>query len=286
MTLRQNLQRPWVILGAMASILAFSALPSHGQDGEEAAAAQEEEHETPHYPMEIPERQSWSFAGPFGTFDAAQLQRGLQVYRQVCGVCHGLERVAFRTLADENGLYLSEESMRAVAAAYRVLDEETGELREARPADYFPTPNFPGNPPDLSLMAKARASGEDFSWLIDWARQYEESGVNYIYALLTGYDQEVPEGIEIAPGTFYNPYFLSGAAIGMPPVLGDGRVTYADGTPETIEQYAADVAAFLMWTAEPALVDRKWLGFLVMAFLIGFAVLAYLTKRAVWSRVH
>jgi ubiquinol-cytochrome c reductase cytochrome c1 subunit len=286
MSLRQHSHRPWVILAAMASILAFSAMPSHGQEGEEAAEAHEEEHETPHYPLEVPERESWSFAGPFGTYDAAQLQRGLQVYRQVCGVCHGLERVAFRTLADDNGLYLSEERMRTVAAAYRVLDDETGELREARPADYFPDPNFPGNVPDLSLMAKARASGEGFSWLIDWIRQYQESGVNYIYALLTGYGQEVPEGIEIPAGTFYNPYFLSGAAIGMPPPLSDGRVAYGDGTPETVEQYAADVTAFLMWTAEPTLVDRKWLGFLVMAFLIGFAVLAYLAKRAVWSRVH
>ena len=286
MTVRQFSYRPWFFVAAVASMLAFSAMPIHAQENEEAAEIHDEEHETPHYPLEVPERQSWSFAGPFGTYDAAQLQRGLQVYRQVCGVCHGLERVAFRTLADENGPFISEDEMRAIAAAYRVLDDQTDELREARPADYFPTPNFLGNPPDLSLMAKARASGDGFSWLFDWIRQYQESGVNYIYALLTGYGQDVPEGIDVAPGTFYNPYFLSGAAIGMPPPLTDGRIAYSDGTPETLEQYAVDVTAFLMWTAEPTLVDRKWLGFLVMVFLVVLAGLAYFAKRAVWAKVH
>ena len=285
MMMLNRLKQTWMLLAAMSSILALAAMPAQAQE-EAASEVQEEEHETPHYPLEVPERQSWSFAGPFGTYDAAQLQRGLQVYRQVCGVCHGLERVAFRTLAAETGPYLIEEAMRAVAAAYRVLDEDTGELREARPADYFPTPNFPGNPPDLSLMAKARASGEGFTWVFDWLRQYQESGVNYIYALLTGYGHEVPEGIDVPPGTFYNPYFLAGAAIAMPPPLSDGRISYSDGTPETVEQYAADVTAFLMWTAEPKLVERKRLGFQVMVFLIVFAGLAYLTKRTIWAKMH
>lgn len=291
MTVLERLKRILTVLATMLAITVFGAANVQAQEEavgepvEDEAHEEDEEHGTPHYPLEVPERQSWTFAGPFGTFDPAQLQRGLQVYRQVCGLCHGLERVAFRTLADSTGPYLSEEQMRAVAAAYQVVDAETGELREGRPADYFPQSNVP-TAPDLSLMAKARASGEGFSWLIDWLRQYQESGANYMYGLLTGYGQDVPAHIDVPPGTFYNPYFLAGAAIAMPPPLSDGRVSYGDGTPETVEQYAADVTAFLMWTAEPKLVERKRLGFQVMVFLIVFAGLAYLTKRTIWAKMH
>ena len=277
-------RRAWLFVASAFSLAAFFALPLHAQE-EGAAPAEAEEHEAPHYPLEVPDRQSWSFAGPFGTYDPAQLQRGLQVYREVCAGCHGLERVAFRTLADENGPYLSEEAMRAIAASYNIIDADTGERREGRPADYFPSSNVP-TAPDLSLMAKARASGEGFGWLIDWLIQYQESGVNYIYAILTGYGHEVPEGVEVPPGTFFNPFFLGGPALSMPPPLSDGRVSYSDGTPETVEQYAADVTAFLMWAAEPKLVDRKRLGFQVMVFLIVFAGLTYLAKRQVWAKEH
>ena len=273
--------------------VALSALPLSAQEPASAAVeetpAEEhevEEHEEPHYPLEVPERQPWTFDGPFGEFDPAQLQRGLQVYRQVCGICHGIERVAFRTLASENGPFLSDEEMRGVAAAYRIVDADTGEPREGRPADYFPTPAFPGPPPDLSLMAKARGVSDGFRWMLDPFTQYQEAGVDYVFALLTGYGAEVPGGIKIPTGTYFNPYFIPGPAISMPQPLRDGQVAYGDGTPETIDQYAADVSAFLMWAAEPTLVDRKRLGFQVMIFLVVFAGLAYLAKRTVWAKEH
>jgi ubiquinol-cytochrome c reductase cytochrome c1 subunit len=252
----------------------------------EEELAEAEEHAEFHYPLEVPDRQQWTFDGPFGRFDPAQLQRGLQVYRQVCGLCHGLERVAFRTLTSETGPLLSEEAMREIAASYRVADEDSGELREGRPADYFPTPAFPGNPPDLSLMAKARGVSDGFRWLLDPFTQYQEAGVDYIYALLTGYGHEPPAGIEVPQGTFFNPYFIAGPALSMPQPLRDGQVSYDDGTAETLEQYAADVATFLMWAAEPKLADRKRLGFQVMIFLVVFAGLAFLAKRTVWSKEH
>jgi ubiquinol-cytochrome c reductase cytochrome c1 subunit len=276
-----------LVVGGAAIGLAFAALPLWAQEPATPATEEHagEEHGTPHYPIEIPERQSWSFAGPFGTYDAAQLQRGLQVFRTVCGNCHGLSRVAFRTLAAENGPFLSEEEMRAVAASYRVADADTGELREGRPADYFPTPAYPGTPPDLSLMAKARGVSDGFRWMLDPFTQYQEAGVNYIFALLTGYEP-APEGVAVPAGTFYNPYFIAGPSLSMPPPLRDGAVRYGDGTPETLEQYAADVATFLMWAAEPKLVDRKRLGFQVMIFLVLFAGLAYFAKRTVWSKEH
>jgi ubiquinol-cytochrome c reductase cytochrome c1 subunit len=283
--LRSRLRPASPFVLAAFSVLAFALAPVHAQESAAPEAAQEDEHEAPHYPLEVPDRQAWSFAGPFGTYDAAQLQRGLQVFQQVCSGCHGLHRVAFRTLASEGGPFLSEEQMRAVAANFSVIDADTGERRPARPADYFPQNTIVGAP-DLSLMAKARASGRGFGWLIDWIAQYQEAGPNYIYALLTGYGHEPPEGVDIAPGTYFNPYFIAGPALSMPPPLSDGQVRYADGTPETADQYARDVAAFLMWAAEPTLVDRKRLGFQVMVFLVVFAGITYLAKRRVWRDQH
>ncbi len=284
------------LVPAFAALLsvAFVWTPAKAQDEPAPAAAEAvgsaapaAEHGSPHYPLVKPERQSWSFSGPFGTYDPAQLQRGLQVYREVCSFCHGLQRVAFRTLASETGPFLSDEQMRAVAASFRVVDADTGETREGRPADYFPQPNYPltPTPPDLSLMAKARGVGGGFQFLLDPFLQYQEGGPDYIYGLLTGYEP-APEGVEVPPGTFYNPHFNAGVAIGMPPPLSDGRVSYADGTPETTEQYAADVSAFLMWAAEPKLDDRKRIGFQAMVFLIVFAGIVYLAKRRVWAKVH
>lgn len=273
----------WLKGGALAALV-FVAVPAIAQ---EAPAAEEEHHEeggVPHYPLELPERMDWSFAGPFGTYEAAQLQRGLQVYREVCSFCHGLERVAFRTLAAETGPYLSDEEMREIAAGFRVADADTGELRPGGPPDHFPPSAFP-TAPDLSLMAKARGVSDGFPWwIIDGLTQYQEAGPNYIHALLTGYEP-APEGTEVQPGLYYNPHFISGVALSMGPPLADGRVTYADGTPGTVDQYARDVSAFLMWTAEPTLNDRKRLGFQVFVFLIAFAVLVYLTKRTVWKNV-
>jgi len=251
---------------------------------EDEEHADDEEHEEDHYPLKVPERHNWTFDGPFGTYDPEQLQRGLQVYREVCAACHGLERVAFRTLSSEIGPYLSEEEMREIAASYRIVDAETGDVREGRPADYFPASNIP-TAPDLSLMTKARAVGDGFRWLLDPFIQYQAGGADYMRALLVGYEP-APEDKEIQPGLFYNPYFVSGIALSMPPPLFDGRVSYDDGSPETVEQYSEDVSAFLMWTAEPKLTDRKRIGFQVMIFLLVFAVLAYLAKRRVWSKEH
>lgn len=282
-------ERKW-LKGALTALVILAAPLAFATD--EGERADEEEHEeeaheeggVPHYPLEKPERQSWSFAGPFGQYDPQQLQRGLQVYQEVCSFCHGLQLVAFRTLADENGPFLSEERMREVAASFRVVDADTGERRPAGPPDYFPPSPFP-TAPDLSLMAKARGVSDGFPfWITDGLIQYQEAGPNYIFGLLTGYEPP-PEDTEVQPGLYYNPHFIAGPALSMAPPLTDGRVTYADGTEGTIEQYARDVSAFLMWTAEPHLTERKRLGFQVFVFLIAFGVLVYLTKRTVWKNV-
>jgi ubiquinol-cytochrome c reductase cytochrome c1 subunit len=261
-----------------------------------AAQAAEEEGGTPHYPLIKPTKQDWSFSGPFGTYDKGQLQRGLKVYRESCAACHGLERVSFRTLED---LGYSEEQVRTLAAEYEVQDgpDASGDMfmRPAIPSDHFPSPfanpeaaaasNNGAAPPDLSLMAKARAVERGFpTFVFDIFTQYAEGGPDYVYALLTGYE-DAPEGVELQPGTYYNPHFIASSALSMPPPLADGQVTYEDGSPETLDQYAHDVTAFLMWAAEPHMEDRKRMGFNVMIFLVLFGGLVYLTKRKVWSNV-
>lgn len=264
-----------------------------------AATAQEEhsEAEPTHFPIHKPEEQSWSFAGPFGTYDKAQLQRGLKIYKEVCSACHSMELVAFRTL---EGLGYSEAQVKALAAEYETTDgpNADGEMftRPALPSDYFPSP-FPNKeaaaaanngaaPPDFSLIAKARGVERGFPlFVFDIFTQYAEGGPDYIHALLTGYEEEAPAGMEIAEGTYYNPYFIAGKSLAMAPPLSDGQVTYDDGSPETVDQYARDVSAFLMWAAEPHLEARKQTGFSVMAFMILFTGLVYLTKRKVWAGV-
>lgn len=256
-----------------------------------SASAQE------HYPLRKPVQQEWSFDGPFGTYDKGQLQRGFKVYREVCASCHSLDMVAFRTLED---LGYSEEQVRAIAAEYDIEDgpNETGDMftRPGAPSDYFPSPfanpeqaaasNNGAVPPDFSLIAKARAAERGFpTFLFDIFTQYAEGGVDYMYSLLTGYE-DAPEGVEIPEGTYYNPYFLSGPSLAMAPPLADGMVTYDDGSPETLDQYAHDVSAFLMWAAEPHLEARKATGFTVMIFLILFGGLVYLTKRKIWAELH
>lgn len=248
-------------------------------------------------PLVKPVEQDWSFAGPFGTYDQGQLQRGLKVYREACSVCHGLERVAFRTL---DALGYSEDQIRALAAEYEVEEgpDNYGEMfmRAAIPSDTFPAPfanpeaaaaaNNGAVPPDLSLIAKARAVERGFpTFVFDIFTQYAEGGPDYLYSLLTGYQDE-PEGYELQPGTYYNPHFIAGTALSMPPPLADGMVTYDDGAPETADQYAHDISAFLMWAAEPHLEARKLMGFNVMIFLILFGGLVYLTKRKVWSKIE
>jgi ubiquinol-cytochrome c reductase cytochrome b/c1 subunit len=253
-------------------------------------AAGQDAHATPQ-----PPKLKWSFSGPFGTFDRGQLQRGFKVYREVCQVCHGLKLVAFRNLS---GLGYSEAQVKAMAAEYKVQDgpNDAGEMfeREGRPADTFPPPwpnenaaraRYNGVPPDFSVLAKARTYERGFPWFIfDFFTQYQEHGPDYIHAFLVGY-QEAPPGFELPPGTFYNKYF-PGHATAMPPPLTPNQVEYTDGTPTTIDQYAKDVAAFMMWAAEPHMEARKRIGFQVMIFLIVFAGLLYFTKQRVWANAH
>jgi ubiquinol-cytochrome c reductase cytochrome c1 subunit len=261
-------------------------------------AAEEAGHnaaEPTHFPIHKPVQQDWSFAGPFGTYDRGQLQRGLKVYKEVCSACHSMSLVPFRTL---EGLGYSEAQVKAFAAEYTVQDgpNADGEMfeRPGLPTDYFPSPfpnaiaaaaaNGGAAPPDFSLIAKARGVERGFpTFVFDIFTGYAENGPDYIHALLTGYDEQPPAGMEIAEGTHYNPYFIAGKSLAMAKPLSDGQVTYDDGSPETVEQYARDVSAFLMWAAEPHLEERKKTGFRVIVFLILFGGLVYLTKRKVWA---
>lgn len=225
-----------------------------------------------------PVERDWSFDGLFGSFDRAAAQRGLQVYREVCAVCHGLDYIAFRNLAD---LGFSEEQVSALAAEYQVTDgpDDTGQMfeREAQPTDHIPPP-FPNEqaaraanggalPPDLSLITKARADGSD-----------------YLYSLLVGYQDPPPEA-EGPAGMSYNLYF-PGNWIAMPPPLSPDIVQYADGTSATVEQMASDVTVFLTWAAEPTLETRKQTGLKVMLFLIVLTGLLFATKRRIWAGAH
>lgn len=246
------------------------------------------------YPINKPRQVSWSFGGPFGTWDKAQLQRGLQVYQEVCAACHGLDLIAFRNL---EALGYSAEEVKAFAAEFIVVDgpNEEGEMfeRDAKPSDRWPSPfpnaqaaafaNNGAAPPDLSLIAKARAPKRGFpTFVFDVFTMYAENGPDYLYSMLTGY-KDAPAGVDVPEGTYYNPYFANGKVLSMASPLDDGLVTYADGAPETLDQYSRDISAFLMWTAEPMLVERKKLGFKVLVFLALFAALLYLVKKQVWS---
>ena len=250
--------------------------------------------ENGHYPIIKPKNVDWIFAGPFGHYDKAQLQRGLKIYKEVCSACHSMNLVSFRNLED---LGYSEAQVKAFASEYEVDAEPNAEgevvKRKAVPSDYFPSP-FPNHeaaayanggaaPPDFSLIAKARGVERGFpTFIFDIFTQYQEGGVDYIYSLLTGY-QAAPEGIEVPKGTYFNPYFNAALSLKMPPPLSDGQVTYDDGTPGTVEQYAKDVAAFQMWAAEPHLEERKRTGFMVMVFLLLLTGLVYLTKKSVYA---
>ncbi|EKF60043.1 MAG: cytochrome c1 [Agrobacterium albertimagni] len=250
--------------------------------------------QTGHYPILKPEQMDWSFAGPFGKYDKGQLQRGLKVYTEVCAACHSMSLVAFRTLED---LGYSEAQVKAFAANYEVEDGPNADgdmfTRTAVASDHFPSP-FPNKeaaaaanggaaPPDFSLIAKARGVTRGFpTFVFDIFTQYQQGGPDYIHALLTGY-QDPPEGVEVAEGTYFNPYFIAGQSLAMAPPISDGQVTYDDGAPETMEQYSLDVSAFLMWAAEPHLEDRKRMGFMVMIFLAIFTALIYLTKKSVYA---
>ena len=249
-------------------------------------------HDTPQ-----PPRIKWSFAGPFGKFDEAQLQRGFKVFREVCANCHSLDMVAFRNLGDDGALGYSVAQVAAVAAEYKVKDiDDLGNPieRAGRPADHFPAP-FANElaakaahgvaPPDMSVLAKARTYERGFPWFVfDFITQYQEQGPDYIAALLKGYE-DAPKDFPLPDNGHYNKYF-PGHNIAMPPPLSAGQVTFDDGSPATLDQYAKDVSAFLVWAAEPHMMARKRIGLQVMIFLIVLAGLLYFTKKKVWSALH
>ena len=236
-----------------------------------------------HVPYEHPRDIAYSFDGPLGTWDYAQLQRGYKVYKEVCSACHSLKFVAFRNLAE---LGYSEAQVKAEAATWQVpgVDPTTGEasMRPGEPTDYFPSPypnavaaaaaNNNAIPPDLSLITKARADG-----------------TNYVASLLTGYQEPSPELLaehpEAAPGPglYHNPYFPNLNLAMAPPLTSAGQVTFDDGTEASIANMSRDVAAFLAWTAEPTLVKRKQTGWAVMIFVLFATVLAYFSKQQIWA---
>jgi cytochrome c1 len=270
-----------ILAAVLAGALAVATVPAFAQ-----------EHEQP-----SPPRVKWSFAGPFGKYDEAQLQRGFKIYKEVCATCHSLEMLSFGNLADAGGPGYSEEQAAAVAADYKIKDlDDKGQPieRAGRPADHFPSPfpnaaaaaaNYGVAPPDMSTLAKARTYSRGFPWFVfDMFTQYQEQGPDYIAALLKGYVDK-PKDFNLPQGGNYNEYF-PGHVIAMPPPLQAGQVTFDDGAPQTLEQYSKDVSAFLMWAAEPKLVQRKRIGFQVMIFLIVLAGLMYFTKKKIWSAVH
>lgn len=251
-----------------------------------------------------PRSGGFSFDGPFGTFDQAQLQRGYKVYREVCSACHSMDLMHFRTLGEKGGPFYDPKAespaanrfVRALAAEAQIadIDTETGEpiMRPGIAADKFPSPwanrtagaaaNGGAYPPDLSVMTKARHGGAD-----------------YIYSLLSGY-VEPPAGLRVNPGQYYNPYMAGdmtpfwdgdhdsvppGGFIAMPQVLLDGQVTYDDGTEATVDQMSKDVAAFIAWASDPKATERKQSGVGVLAFLAIFAGLTYASYRRIWKGV-
>lgn len=228
-----------------------------------------------------PPAQSWSFNGVFGTYDRAALQRGFQVYKEVCSACHSMHYVAYRNLGDPGGPGFSEAEVKAIAASVEVPGDldDAGEptTRPGIPSDKFKSPfandkqaraaNNGALPPDLSLMAKARVHGPD-----------------YTHALLVGYE-EPPAGFALGQGMSYNRYF-PGHQIAMAPPLAEDAVTYTDGTKATVDQMASDVTHFMMWAAEPKLEDRKRIGFQAIVFLVFATGIFYAVKRKVWADLH
>ena len=251
-----------------------------------------------------PQELSWSFDGPFGKFDKAQLQRGYKVYREVCSACHSMDLMSFRNLGQKGGPFYDPKYpnpnnnpvVKSLAHDMQVkdVDTDTGDVinRPATPADRFPSPfaneyaakasNGGAVPPDLSDIAKAR-----------------EGGPNYIYALLSGF-RNPPAGLTMPAGKYYNPWFpgdLSGGwsgakdkvppggAISMPPPLTDGKVTFDDGSPNKVKDEARDVAAFLAWASDPKAEERKSFGLGAMIYLLIFSVLLWFSYKKVWKNV-
>ena len=223
----------------------------------------------------------WSFKGYFGKFDRASLQRGYQVYNEVCASCHSMKYLSYRNLAEVGGPEFSKEQAKAIAASFEVTDgpNDDGDMftRPAKLSDKFVNPyrndkeamasNGGAYPPDMSVLVKARSGG-----------------ANYIYSVLLGYE-DPPSGISLDDGVYYNKY-MYGNAIKMPKVLEDGLVEYNDGTEATEEQMAKDVVSFLSWAAEPHLEARHKIGFKAIIYLIILTLLAYFSMKRLWSRIE
>lgn len=272
-----------IVIGAGFCVVLAIALffTTYGAITEPAAATAE--HEFHKHPKEL----ALASNGPFGKFDRQQLQRGFQVYKEVCAACHSLKQVAFRDLQE---IGYNEPEVKAIATQWAIqtpsVNPETGEAatRAPTPADKFPAPfandvaaraaNNNAIPPDLSLMAKAR-----------------HDGPAYIYSLLTGFQNQPAELLKHFPdaktpkGLHYNPYFANLNLAMAPPLTGDGQVSYADGTKSTVDQMAKDVSAFLVWTAEPKLEARHTIGWAAIIFLGIFIILAIGAYRNVWRNV-
>lgn len=290
------------------------------------------------------EKKKWSFSGPGGHFDKNQLQRGFQVYKEVCASCHGLKRIAFRNLIQKGGPEFPEDGARSLAASYKIDElNDSGKVvqRPGRLSDRFPSPykneaearsiHNGAYPPDLSLIAKGRGVeytgsiwNHPFSMLKDVVTGYQEGGADYLYALLTSYYDNAPAyrrdasgklvavvessiqrgdktilrcvSVEhaagkpdvctpLADGMNYNTSF-PGKQIGMAKPVSDGQVKYGDGTAATVSNYAADVAAFLSWAADPTHDERKGLGWKVMLYLLVTSILLYVAKKRLWREVH
>ena len=223
----------------------------------------------------------WSFKGLFGKFDRGSLQRGYQVYTEVCAACHSMKYLSYRNLSEKGGPEFSVEQAKAIAASFEVVDgpNADGEMftRPAKLSDKFVMPypnekaaqaaNGGAYPPDMSVLAKAR-----------------KGGVDYLYSVLLGYE-DPPAGIQLDDGVYYNK-FMYGNKIKMPKPLEDNLIEYSDGTPATEEQMAKDVVTFLMWSAEPHLETRHKMGFRAIVYLIILTVLVYFSMKKIWSRVE
>ncbi len=283
-------RRLGALMAAAALGLSLGAVPASGVGAAEPGPAAE--------------KQDWTFAGPFGYYDRDQLRRGFKVYQQICSACHGMNLLHYRNLSDPGGPELPAEEVEAIAAEKMVTDgpDDQGEMfeRPATPNDRFVNPyrnekeaaliNNGVVPPDMSVIAKARKAEGHIPWYMsavaiaqDIATMYEEQGPDYIYALLTGYE-DPPEGRDLTPGASWNRIY-PGNQIAMAQPLYDDMVEYTDGTPTTVEQYSRDVTAFLMWSAEPKLEERKRMGAKVMLYLLILATLLYLSKRLLWKQI-
>ena len=251
------------------SIIAFAAL-SLSAGGAMAAGGAGHIHDV-----------DFSFEGPFGKFDQNQLQRGLQVYTEVCSACHGMRYVPLRTLADEGGPHLPEDQVRAYAAQFDIYDPELDDDRPRKPTDYFPESGLE-SAPDLSLMAKARAGfhgpyGTGINQLVKGM-----GGPEYIASILTGYTGEEKEE---AGTTFYENTAFPGGWIAMAPPLYGEDVEFADGHSNSLHHEAEDVSAFLMWAAEPKMMARKQAGLTGVLFLVVLSTLLYLTNKKLWAPI-